>query len=194
MGKIKSAWEIALEKTADIKLDKDKYQHNADIDNARRIAGSYLVDEDKTKEETEKALLSINKEAVKEALTTTILQSITLPQDEILDDRYERLVFIASLASDNKPEVMDLIGQIVPFLKQYPQHKKDLIEKMKEQYRPMMEEKEARLSQQYGQPVKLRIENDKDFLDMASTNLERLQDQYEKTVADAKEQLKALLS
>ena len=194
MGKIRSAWEIALEKTASIELDKERYQHEADVDKARRIAGSYLVAEEKTKEETEKELAQLDGKIVKEALRTTILQSLSLPQEEILDDRYERLTFLASLATGNDPSAMDLMGQITGFLKQYPMHRKDLVEKMKAQYEPMLAEKEERLRTQYGQSIKLKAENDKEFIELATKNLERLQDQYEKSLEGAKDQLKALLS
>lgn len=194
MGKIRSAWEIALEKTASIELDKERYQHDADVDKARRIAGSYLVAEDKTSEETEKELSQLDGKVVKEALRTTILQSLSLPQEEILDDRYERLTFLASLASGGDPTVMDLMGQITGFLKQYPMHRKDLVEKMKAQYEPMLAEKEERLRAQYGQSVKLKAENDKEFIELATKNLERLQEQYEKSLEGAKDQLRSLLS
>ena len=46
MGKIRSAWEIALEKTADIQLDKEKYQHDAKLAKIRKIAGGYLSDDE----------------------------------------------------------------------------------------------------------------------------------------------------
>ena len=194
MGKIKSAWEIALEKTASIELDKERYQHDADVDKARRIAGSYLIDDESSREETEKELSGIDRGIVREALRTTVLQSLSLPQDEILDDRYERLSFLASLASGDDPSVMDLMGQIIGFLRQYPKHRKDLVEKMKVQYEPMLAEKEERLRAQYGQNIKLKAENDKEFIELATKNLERLQDQYEKSLQGAKEQLRSLLS
>ena len=194
MGKIRSAWEIALEKTASIELDKEKYQHDADVDKARRIAGSYLVSDDRTEEDMKNELSALDPAVVKEALSMTVLNALSLPQEEILDDRYEKIAVLADIASSGNAAVADLIGQITAFLKQYPLHRKELVDKMKEQFAPMLEEKEERMRAQYGQNVKLRIENDKDFLDMASKNLERLQDQYEKTLEGAKEQLKALLS
>ena len=89
---------------------------------------------------------------------------------------------------------MDLMGQITGFLKQYPLHRKDLVEKMKAQYEPMLAEKEERLRAQYGQSVKLKAENDKEFIELATKNLERLQEQYEKSLEGAKDQLRSLLS
>ena len=194
MGKIKSAWEIALEKTADIQLDKEKYQHDADITKIRMIAGSYLADDGKTLDDVRKDLAAFSSKDVREALSLTIIQALSLPQEEVLDDRFDKVASLSAIASQDDQQVSSLIEQLTAFLKQYPAHRKDLVEKMKEQYQPMLEEKEAKLSQQYGQPVKLRIESDKDFVELAAKNLERLQDQYSKTLDGAKEQLRALLS
>ena len=36
MGKIKSAWEIALEKTEGIKIDKSKMKYQEDVEAARK--------------------------------------------------------------------------------------------------------------------------------------------------------------
>ena len=57
-----------------------------------------------------------------------------------------------------------------------------------------MVEKEAKLSEQYGQPIKLKAENDKEFIELASKNLERLQEQYVKTLDGAKAQLRDMLA
>ena len=48
MGRIKSAWEIALEKTESIEVDENKIRHNADIDAIRRKAGAYLLGDRKS--------------------------------------------------------------------------------------------------------------------------------------------------
>ena len=41
MGRIKSAWEIALEKTESIDVDENKIRHSANIDAIRRKALIY---------------------------------------------------------------------------------------------------------------------------------------------------------
>ena len=43
MGKIKSAWEIALEKTEGITIDKEKMKYQSDVEKARKAAGSYML-------------------------------------------------------------------------------------------------------------------------------------------------------
>ena len=52
MGRIKSAWEIALEKTESIEVDENKIRHNANIDAIRRKAGAYLLSDEDTEEST----------------------------------------------------------------------------------------------------------------------------------------------
>ena len=195
MGKIRSAWEIALEKTADIQLDKEKYQHDAKLAKIRKIAGGYLSDDEgKSLEEITKELAAFSATDLREALSITILQSLSLPQEEVLDDRYEKIEALAAIATRDDEQVKELLDQLVGFLKQYPLHRKDLVEKMKAQYQPMLEEKEAKLSEQYGQPIKLKAENDKEFIELASKNLERLQEQYAKTLDGAKAQLRDMLA
>ena len=69
-----------------------------------------------------------------------------------------------------------------------------LISKLKEQFQPMLEQKQEKMRQQYGQSVQLSLETDKEFLKIAKQNLDRLIAQYEDTLKGAKEELKALLS
>ena len=46
MGKIKSAWEIALERTESIQMDKNKLKYKTDVDTARRLAGRFIADDE----------------------------------------------------------------------------------------------------------------------------------------------------
>ena len=141
-----------------------------------------------------KELEAIEPSARKEALTASILSSLSLPQEEVVDNRFEKTKVLASIASNDDPNVMGLVGELADFLMQYPKHRKDLVEKMKEQFRPVLEEKEAKLRAQYGQDVHIAPETDKEFLEVASKNLERLQAQYDATLQNAKKQLQDMLS
>ena len=46
MAKIKSAWEIALERTENIQIDREKLKKDENIKKARLCAGAYLNDEE----------------------------------------------------------------------------------------------------------------------------------------------------
>ncbi len=93
MGKIRSAWEIALEKSEQIVVDEERIRHNADIDAIRRKAGAYLLSEEDKEEETRKELEKYDGKTLKEALAQTILNSLSLPltEDNISAKKEERL-------------------------------------------------------------------------------------------------------
>ena len=172
MGKIKSAWEIALEKTESIEIDENRIRHNATIDAIRRIAGSYLLSDEDTEEKTATALAAYSDEDLKEALGQSIINSISLPlSDEEENRKPQRLAFLLSIALKGNGEAEDFLSQILAHVAQYPKHRKQLMEQLKSQFEPMLKEKEERMRQQYGEAPHLTMENDKECREMANKYL-----------------------
>ena len=194
MGKIKSAWEIALEKTEGITIDKEKMKYQSDVEKARKAAGSYMLADTADDEAFINNLKDIDPKAVKEGLLMTVDANISLPEsEEGNEERFRRIKTIIAIASDNNSNALALTDELIGFLNQYPLHRKDLVEKMKAQYKPILDEKSEKLSKQYGQDIHLTYENDKEFMEAASKNLERLENQYQQTVRNAKAQLKQMI-
>lgn len=195
MSKIRSAWEIALEKTENIEVDRDRLRREENIRKARSLAGSFLNgDEQMTASDLEKQYAEIeDQSAAREGIKLSLMQNITLSAEEDVTNRYEKLLALASLISKGNAGVMDLMNQIISFLRQYPQHRKQLVEQLKQHFAPMLEQKAAQLKEKYGQEVPLSAENDPEFLKIAQQNLEQLAKQYEDTLKDAKEKLEAVL-
>ena len=44
MARIKSAWELALEKTKDIQVDTEKIAHDEKVQAGRKLAANFLSD------------------------------------------------------------------------------------------------------------------------------------------------------
>lgn len=194
MGKIKSAWEIALEKTEGITIDKEKMKYQSDVEKARKAAGSYMLADKADDEAFITNLKDIDPKAMKEGLLMTADANISLPESEEGNkERFRRIKTIIAIASDNNSNALALTDELIGFLNQYPLHRKDLVEKMKAQYKPILDEKSEKLSKQYGQDIHLTYENDKEFMEAASKNLERLENQYQQTVRNAKAQLKQMI-
>lgn len=194
MGKIKSAWEIALEKTEGITIDKEKMKYQSDVEKARKAAGSYMLADKADDEAFINNLKDIDPKAVKEGLLMTADANISLPEsEEGNEERFRRIKTIIAIASDNNSNALALTDELIGFLNQYPLHRKDLVEKMKAQYKPILDEKSEKLSKQYGQDIHLSYESDKEFMEAASKNLERLENQYQQTVRNAKAQLKQMI-
>ena len=195
MSKIRSAWEIALEKTENIEVDRDKLRREENIRKARSLSGSFLNgDEQMTASDLEKQYAEIeDQSAAREGIKLSLMQNITLSTEEDVTNRYEKLLALASLVSKGNAGVMALMNQIISFLRQYPQHRKQLVEQLKQHFAPMLEQKAAQLKEKYGQDVPLSAENDPEFLKIAQQNLDQLAKQYEDTLKDAKEKLEAVL-
>lgn len=194
MGKIKSAWEIALEKTEGITIDKEKMKYQSDVEKARKAAGSYMLADKADDEAFINNLKDIDPKAMKEGLLMTADANISLPEsEEGNEERFRRIKTIIAIASDNNSNALALTDELIGFLNQYPLHRKDLVEKMKAQYKPILDEKSEKLSKQYGQDIHLSYESDKEFTEAASKNLERLENQYQQTVRNAKAQLKQMI-
>ena len=194
MGKIKSAWEIALEKTEGITIDKEKMKYQSDVEKARKAAGSYMLADKADDKAFINNLKDIDPKAMKEGLLMTADANISLPEsEEGNEERFRRIKTIIAIASDNNSNALALTDELIGFLNQYPLHRKDLVEKMKAQYKPILDEKSEKLSKQYGQDIHLSYESDKEFMEAASKNLERLENQYQQTVRNAKAQLKQMI-
>ncbi len=192
MGRIKSAWEIALERTESIEIDQEKLKYNECVQKAKTLSSLFINSEDKTFEDTMQSLAAIDdKKAMYEGVITTSLQNINLPNGETADNRSQKAKQLIDFLSQNQPQVCDLTGQICSFLAQYPEHKKQLIEQLKSQFEPERQQKEAQLRQQYGEDFNYPIEQDKEFIQIANQNLEKLAEQYSQTLEGAKDQLKA---
>ena len=190
MGKIKSALEIAMEKTENIAIDENKIRINQENDRIRRIAGEYLAKEERD-DDLLKGLEDYDDETLKRALRNLMLSSLTLPTYEVVDDRYERLEEIMKRIMKDDKEATELYERIINFLKQYPLHRKQLVEALKKQLEPMLEQKSEEMSQKLGRAVKLTIEDDKETLEIIEQNLERLEKQYSENLNQAKKSLEA---
>ena len=192
MGKIKSAWEIALEKTQDISIDKDKLRRSEQLESARKAIGAYLNDDDTKIENLQKAMDAADESIRKDALAKAILGAISInmdPEDSVI---WTKIKTLASMAT-SEPDVPAFLDQIAGYIKQYPEHRKSLIEKLKAQYQPMLDEKEQELSRKYGQDVHLSLDTDKEFVQIATQNLKQLDKQYDAAIQNAKDELKNII-
>lgn len=193
MSRIKSAWEIALEKTDGMEIDQEKIRHNSTIDKIRRIAGTYITGEEENPDSLKNKLKEFSPSILKEALKQTVLNSMVLPQDDSgLDEKREKIAAIITLAFPDG-EIAKLYNEIEAHLMQYPKHKDELVKKLKEQIEPMLREKEDQMREKYGQSVHLTIENDKEAMEMVKSYIDRLNQQYQQVLDEGKAEMKKKL-
>lgn len=194
MGRIKSALEIALEKTENMEINEDRIRHNSVIDQIRRLAGSFITNDEESIDSLKEKLSSFSKEDLREALGETIVNSIVLPQDDTgLEEKKARILALISIAFPGE-ETASYYNSVTTELGEYPKNKEDLVSRLKEQIEPMLREKEKAMREKYGESVHLSIENDKEAMAMVKNYIDRLNEQYNGMLSEAKSGMKELLS
>ena len=179
MGRIKSAWEIALEKTQDIKVDPEKLKRDELLTLSRKLAGSFLIDYSMTDEAFLKALDDMeNKALASRTILETVVANLSLPSNEYYTDRLQRLGQMMNLASPQNEEAQEAFSQLEGLFAQYIVAKADLLKRLKDQYQQMAKQKGT------------YPDNDPEFVKLCDTYIDKLQSQF----SEALEQMKSALS
>jgi hypothetical protein len=197
MAIIKSAWELALEKTEDLHIDPEKIKRDLLIKEGRQISAAFLNDIDVTKEATEKKYLSYAEEKrplVKEGMVLTLLSNLTLPRNTLFKETFSKVLELGLLIADGNEQISQLLEQLEGFFTQYLENQDDLVERLKNQFEPHLKQKEAQLRAQYGPNFTLRPEQDAEFMKLLDQQLSQLDQQYMTILDQAKEQIKELLA
>ena len=192
MGRIRSAWEIALERTENIEVDEKKIRQASRVDEVRKIAGSFLSSEERDTGKLEK-LHEYEEDVLKEGLRIALMGSITLSQNKTDGERNERLMLLAAFVFKDE-ESYSLYGKLMQLCAQYPEHREQLLDQLEKSLEPELRQKEAMMKQQYGEEVHLSIEEDKEMLEIIKQNLEKLTKQYEELIKGAKDKLEAVFA
>lgn len=196
MAIIKSAWELALEKTEALQVDPVKIKRDLKVKEGRQIAATFLNDIDATKEETEKQFAQFegeDKQLVKEGMTLTLLSNLSLPRTAAFKDSFVKIVQLGLIVAEGNEQAGELISQLEGFFSQYLENQDDLVERMKQQFGPHLEQKQAQLRKQYGPNFILRPEQDPEFMKLLDKQLGQLDEQYTNILSQAKGQLKEML-
>ena len=192
MSHIKSAWEIALEKTGDIKSDKSAVIAAEGREEGKRLASSFFQDPSfdlagKLKELPREKLIP-----VKDGFFQVVTANLTLPRDEADLARVEPIGRALETILKDKAQVKYLVEQISQFFKQWLSDKKNLAETLMKQLAPMLRQKEAQLARQVGRPVKMDPMSDPEFAKAFNQNMGSLEARYGEVLARVKQELAAL--
>ena len=183
MARIKSAWEIALEKTQDIEIDEAKYRTDKLTKEGMALAGGYLNNTDQKADELAARYAAYSEEdrvLVRSGMVGTILSNVSLPSDDIYQMRFDRTRDLVNLVTSGDPQADDLMHQIGDFLKQYLDAKSAFVDRMKAQIQQAMENNpEGVNTAQYSQII--------------NQNLKKMEGQYSEALENTKAALRELL-
>ncbi len=192
MGKIKSALELAMERTADLKSDKTALRKNKVTREGKVCLSRYLENPGKSDLSSRlKTLKGDEAHWFKTGALDTVLANLTLPREEGELGRLESLrEALVLMAGKKKKAIREIFDQLHQLLNQYLKNMDHLEDSLKQQYEPRLRQKEMQLRQQTGQEIHLSPEQDPDFVKLLSEQLVRLDEQYGDVLKQAKKQIR----
>ena len=189
MGEIKSALELALEKTKDVKSDPKTVEAHEHRNIGKRLASRLQEESDFDLKKELKQYSAERREWVEDGFFQVVLASISLPSSE---EELERLASIKdglAVILGKGRELEYLFEQVHGLFRQYLDNRRQLIEQIRNQYAQRMRQREQELSQQYGTQVKMDPASDPEFNKTLQDNLGRLQEQYQGVLEQVRDEL-----
>lgn len=204
MAVIKSAFELAMERAKDLKVDESA-QKAADAKMEGRKAASRWLESPGSfdfKEAVQKIEDQLRLTFLKSAFEVFTSQ-IQLPSNSNVDKEkleaarkgIETLCMLSPRfrsereAAFARQKAQALMSQIAQFLNQYNEEIKRVEQAIRSQWAPKLREKERLLAAQLGQSVRIDPMSDPEFVEFYRKNVEEMRKNYASALEGAKEQL-----
>jgi hypothetical protein len=193
MARIKSALELALERTEGVESDKAGLEEKALVNEARKLASSFLADPDSV--DIKATLAAKPKEAqakARAAVAEVFLSNIGLPSYKEQETRLGAIEKgLVALSGDKS--IPALFAQFGQFFERYFSDVEKLEQTMVKQFEPRLRQKEQEMARRSGQAVRMDPLQDPEFARALTQNLGGLREQYEGAVEQARAQLRQVL-
>jgi len=187
MGKIRSALEIALERTESIKTSKASIGQFESKQEGKRIANAFLADPSKTLEAELKKHPRDRHESLKQGIFDVLAPQISLPTGESDLPRFEAVCKgLNLLIKDGRFAAM--LKQLGQLLSHYLGETAQLEQAVRQQYGPKLRQKEEELSRRLGQDIRIDPFQDPEFVMFYNQNMNALKANYQATVDQVREE------
>jgi polyhydroxyalkanoate synthesis regulator phasin len=187
MGKIKSALEIAMERTESVASDKSSIGQFEAKQKGKKLANEFLEGGVKSLEEEIRKLKGEEQASLKQGIFDMLISQITLP---VVKDDMKRIEAAGRglHAVIGGKRFADIARQMVGVLNQYLDEAEQYEEAIKRQYAPKLRQKEEEISRRIGRHVKLDPFQDPEFVAFYNQNMNTLKTNYEGAVAQVREE------
>jgi len=194
MGKIKSALEIALERTESVKSDKGSIGLFAAKQKGKKLANEFLDGTLGSQEEGPGSLEEAIKkedsgarENLKQGIFDVLISRLTLPAAKDDLKRIETAGQGLNTVIGNK-HFGEMIKQFNEVMNQYLDEAAQYEEAIKRQYAPKLRQKEEELSRRYGRQVKIDPFQDPEFVAFYNQHINALKGNYQTAVNQVREE------
>ncbi|MDR1947884.1 MAG: hypothetical protein LBQ38_00665 [Spirochaetaceae bacterium] len=188
MGRIKSALEIALERTGAVKSDKSSIEQFEAKQQGKRLANQFLEDgKQAVLEEGIKKTPRERQTALKQGIFDILLSQLGLP----LTGEDEKRITAAGKglqAVIGDPRFGAVNKQLGQILSRYLDQSAQYEEAIKRQYAPKLRQKEEELSRRLGRQVQIDPFQDPEFAAFYNQNMNALKGSYQSAVDQVREE------
>jgi hypothetical protein len=187
MGRIKSALEIALERTESVKSDKSSIDQFEAKQRGKRLANEFLEGVKANLGEEIKKFPPEQQDSLKQGVFDVFLSQINLPA---LKEDLKRLDTLGKglQAVIGESRFTALYKQFIAAMGQYLNEAGQYEEAIRRQYAPKLQQKEEELSRRLGQRIALDPFQDPEFVAFYNQNMGILKGNYEAVAEELKEQ------
>lgn len=192
MSEIKSALELALERTKDVKSDKESVRAHEMKQEGKRLVTKLMEDPSLDLKKAVKEYPAKDQKAVRDGFFEILLANLSLPTEKSDLQKLAPLKKGFEYATGDRRNVNYLFDQLEQLLGQFLDTKQQLIEHLRNQFSQRIREKEEQASKQMGTQVRIDPASDPEFARALNQNLGNLQNQYSGVIDQVKEQLRTL--
>jgi hypothetical protein len=187
MGKIKSALEIALERTESVRSDKDSINQFGAKQQGKKAANEFLDDPSRSLEEVLKKAPKEQRESLRQGIFEVLAAQITLPLTKDDEKRIQTVgKGLGAVISNNRFSAQ--YKQFVQLLSRYLDEAEQYEKAILHQYEPKLRQKEEELARRYGRQVRLDPFQDPEFAAFYNQNMNALKGNYQAAVEQVREE------
>jgi len=192
MGVIKTALEIALERTETVKGDKLGIDQFEVKKRGKKLANAFLDGDADIASEIKKTP-DKERETLKQGIFDVLITQIALPTADSDEKRCEKIGKGLS-AVINNGNFNEMYKQLTAIFAQYKQELAQCEQMLRQQYAPKLRQKEEELSRRMGREVRIDPFQDPEFVNFYNQNMNALKANYETVVEQAREEAKRMFA
>ena len=178
MGKIKSALEIALERSESVKSDKSSIGQFEAKQKGKKLANEYLEGLNLSLEKEIGKAANDERASLKQGIFDVLISQITLPAEKDDLKRLETASRGLHTLIGGK-QFGEFVKQFAQIMNQYLDEAAQYEEAIKRQYAPKLRQKEEEISRRFGRAVKLDPFQDPEFAAFFNQNMNALKANYQ---------------
>ena len=188
MGVIKTALEIAMEKTEKVKGDKSSIDQFDAKQRGKKTANAFLAGEADLADELKKTEPS-QLQSFKQGIFDVLVSQIALPSAKS-DEEEKRFEAVGKglAVIINNSGFQEMYEELATAFSHYLQEAAHYEQAIRQQYAPKLRQKEEELSRRMGREVRIDPFQDPEFVAFYNQHMNALKGNYEAVIEQAKEE------